>query len=48
MMFTLARGLTPFRRQWLASDIVAGVVLTTLLAPQGMAYAADQTATSLD
>ena len=38
-MFTLARGLTPFRRQWLAKDIVAGVVLTTLLVPQGMAYA---------
>jgi high affinity sulfate transporter 1 len=38
-MFTLARGLTPFRRQWLARDIVAGVVLTTLLVPQGMAYA---------
>jgi high affinity sulfate transporter 1 len=38
-LFTLARGLIPFRRQWLAKDIVAGVVLTTLLVPQGMAYA---------
>ena len=28
-----------YRRQWLAKDIVAGVVLTTLLVPQGMAYA---------
>jgi high affinity sulfate transporter 1 len=41
MMFTLGRGLSlsPFRREWLAKDIVAGVVLTTLLVPQGMAYA---------
>jgi MFS superfamily sulfate permease-like transporter len=38
-MFALARGLLPFRRQWLAKDVVAGVVLTTLLVPQGMAYA---------
>jgi hypothetical protein len=28
-----------YRRQWLAKDIVAGVVLTTLLVPQGVAYA---------
>ena len=28
-----------YRREWLARDIVAGVVLTTLLVPQGMAYA---------
>ena len=35
----LGRGLTPLRREWLAKDIVAGVVLTTLLVPQGMAYA---------
>ena len=28
-----------YRRQWLAKDIIAGVVLTTLLVPQGMAYA---------
>jgi high affinity sulfate transporter 1 len=40
-MFTLGRGLglSSFRRDWLAKDIVAGVVLTTLLVPQGMAYA---------
>ena len=40
-MFTLGRGLglSPFRRDWLAKDIMAGVVLTTLLVPQGMAYA---------
>jgi high affinity sulfate transporter 1 len=28
-----------YRRGWLARDVVAGVVLTTLLVPQGMAYA---------
>lgn len=28
-----------YRRKWLMSDLVAGVVLTTLLVPQGMAYA---------
>jgi high affinity sulfate transporter 1 len=40
-MFTLGRGLglSPFRREWLVKDIVAGIVLTTLLVPQGMAYA---------
>jgi high affinity sulfate transporter 1 len=40
-MLKLARGLSlsPFHREWLAKDIVAGVVLTTLLVPQGMAYA---------
>src|SRR5690348_3507022 len=40
-MFKLARGLSlsPFHREWLAKDMVAGVVLTTLLVPQGMAYA---------
>jgi len=40
-MFRLGRGLalTSFRRDWLTRDIVAGVVLTTLLVPQGMAYA---------
>jgi high affinity sulfate transporter 1 len=31
--------LSSFRPRWLAKDIVAGVVLTTLLVPQGMAYA---------
>src|ERR1700760_4973748 len=40
-MFRVARGLslTSYRREWLAKDVVAGVVLTTLLVPQGMAYA---------
>jgi high affinity sulfate transporter 1 len=40
-MVKLARGLSlsPFHREWLGKDIVAGVVLTTLLVPQGMAYA---------
>jgi high affinity sulfate transporter 1 len=40
-MFGLAGGLSlsSYRREWLAKDIVAGVVLTTLLVPQGMAYA---------
>jgi high affinity sulfate transporter 1 len=40
-MFKVARGLSlsPFHREWLAKDIVAGIVLTTLLVPQGMAYA---------
>ena len=28
-----------YRRNWLAKDIVAGIVLSTLLVPQGMAYA---------
>src|SRR5580700_8051995 len=28
-----------YRRQWLAKDVVAGLVLTALLVPQGMAYA---------
>ncbi|HTR93606.1 MAG TPA: sulfate permease [Trebonia sp.] len=28
-----------YRRAWLASDIAAGLVLSTLLVPQGMAYA---------
>jgi MFS superfamily sulfate permease-like transporter len=40
-MFRLARGLSPssYQRGWLARDIVAGIVLSTLLVPQGMAYA---------
>ena len=41
-MFRLVPGLqvlSSYRRQWLAKDIIAGVVLTTLLVPQGMAYA---------
>ena len=33
------RGLTGYRRAWLTKDITAGIVLTTLLVPQGMAYA---------
>jgi high affinity sulfate transporter 1 len=33
------RALTGYRRPWLVKDLVAGVVLTTLLVPQGMAYA---------
>src|SRR5262249_35909037 len=40
--FRLVPGLqavTSYQRAWLAKDIVAGVVLTTLLVPQGMAYA---------
>ncbi|GAA4976284.1 sulfate permease [Actinoplanes utahensis] len=28
-----------YRRRWLVKDVVAGLVLTTLLVPQGMAYA---------
>src|ERR1700742_3573983 len=38
-MFRLARGLLPYRREWLAKDVIAGIVLSTLLVPQGMAYA---------
>src|SRR6201995_2417075 len=39
-MFTLARGLglSSFRRDWLIRDLVAGLVLTARLVPQGMAY----------
>ncbi|MER6424577.1 sulfate permease [Streptomyces sp. NPDC001137] len=33
------RTLSAYRREWLIKDVVAGVVLTTLLVPQGMAYA---------
>src|SRR4051812_36909277 len=33
------RVVTGYRRTWLAKDLTAGVVLTTLLVPQGMAYA---------
>jgi high affinity sulfate transporter 1 len=33
------RALAGYRRPWLFKDLVAGVVLTTLLVPQGMAYA---------
>jgi high affinity sulfate transporter 1 len=33
------QALKTYQRGWLAKDLVAGVVLTTLLVPQGMAYA---------
>src|SRR5213079_729947 len=33
------RMITSYRISWLRSDLVAGIVLTTLLVPQGMAYA---------
>ena len=40
-MMKLAGGLSlsSFQREWLVKDVVAGIVLTTLLVPQGMAYA---------
>src|SRR5216110_3286316 len=41
-MFGAVPGLqviSSYRRQWLLKDVVAGVVLSTLLVPQGMAYA---------
>ncbi len=31
--------VSSYRRAWLGRDVIAGVVLTTLLVPQGMAYA---------
>ena len=31
--------LTTYQRRWLAKDLVAGLVLTAILVPQGMAYA---------
>ena len=34
-----ARSLASYRRSWLRHDLVAGLVLSTLLVPQGMAYA---------
>src|SRR3954469_8998744 len=34
------RMLSSYRAGWLRQDVVAGLVLTTLLVPQGMAYAA--------
>jgi high affinity sulfate transporter 1 len=33
------RTVTSYRRAWLAKDLVAGIVLTAILVPQGMAYA---------
>src|SRR6187455_3492254 len=41
-MVRLLEGVRPstgYRPEWLRKDLVAGVVLTTLLVPQGMAYA---------
>src|SRR6201994_2108163 len=40
-MFRFLRGLSlaSYRRQWLRRDLVAGILLSTLLVPQGMAYA---------
>ncbi len=34
-----ARALASYQSSWLRRDVVAGLVLTTLLVPQGMAYA---------
>jgi MFS superfamily sulfate permease-like transporter len=33
------QAVSSYQRRWLARDVAAGVVLTTLLVPQGMAYA---------
>src|SRR5438477_11152454 len=33
------RMITSYRISWLRRDVVAGIVLSTLLVPQGMAYA---------
>ncbi|MGW8379734.1 sulfate permease [Streptomyces sp. ODS28] len=33
------RAVASYRREWLVKDLVAGAVLSTLLVPQGMAYA---------
>src|SRR3954463_15133144 len=33
------RAATTYERSWLPRDVVAGIVLATLLVPQGMAYA---------
>src|SRR6059036_1297048 len=41
-MFGAVPGLqviSSYRRRWLPSDVMAGLVLTALLVPQGMAYA---------
>jgi high affinity sulfate transporter 1 len=35
----VAPTMIPYRRQWLRRDVVAGLVLSALLVPQGMAYA---------
>ena len=34
-----ARTVAEYQPSWLRRDVVAGIVLTTLLVPQGMAYA---------
>ena len=34
-----AHSLASYRKSWLQHDLVAGLVLSTLLVPQGMAYA---------
>src|SRR4051794_32985969 len=31
--------VSSYRREWLSKDVIAGLVLTALLVPQGMAYA---------
>src|SRR4051812_7892462 len=33
------RAVRTYRREWLRRDLTAGIVLSTLLVPQGMAYA---------
>ena len=33
------RALRTYERSWLSRDLIAGIVLVTLLVPQGMAYA---------
>src|SRR5690349_13668356 len=33
------RAVASYRREWLHRDLTAGIVLSTLLVPQGMAYA---------
>jgi high affinity sulfate transporter 1 len=33
------QSVTSYRRRWLGKDLVAGIVLTAVLVPQGMAYA---------
>jgi MFS superfamily sulfate permease-like transporter len=41
-VFQLAPGLqviSSYAGRWLLKDVITGIVLTTLLVPQGMAYA---------
>ena len=35
--------VSSYRRRWLVKDVIAGVVLTTLLVPQGMGLREKQT-----